>query len=127
MLQRDFAAGMSEPITVVVDGDLGDATVQDGLKDFIAAVDEDGRFTLAGVQTSADGSLAVVQLVQDAEAMSEKARADVLALRDDARARRRSPALPARSTWAARRPTSVDSVAPHRLLHADRHRRRAAA
>ena len=34
------------------------------------------------MQTSADGSLAVVRLVQDAEAMTDKARTNVLALRD---------------------------------------------
>ena len=82
MLQRDFAAGMSEPMTVVIDGDLTDATVQDALKDFIATVEADSRFTLAGVQTSADQSLAVVQVTQDPEAMSEEARANLLALRD---------------------------------------------
>ena len=81
ILQRDFAAGMSEPITVVIDGDIADATVRDGLERFIAALDADGRFTLTGVQTSADRSLAVVQLVQDAESMSEEARSGVLDLR----------------------------------------------
>jgi putative drug exporter of the RND superfamily len=81
MLQRDFAAGMSEPITVVVDGDLADAKVQDGLGRLVDALDADGRFTLTGVQTSADQSLAVVQLVQDAESMSDEAHTGVQDLR----------------------------------------------
>ena len=81
MLQRDFAAGMSEPTTVVIDGDIGDAKVQQGLKDFVAKVKEDGRFTVIGLSTSADGSLAVLQMVQDADAMSEKAKAAVRDLR----------------------------------------------
>ena len=83
MLGRDFPAGLSQPVSVVVDGDLGDEDVQDGLRRFITAVDEDGRFTPVGVQTSADGSLAVVRLVQDAEAMTDEARTNVLALRGD--------------------------------------------
>ncbi len=81
MLQRDFAAGMSEPTTVVIDGDIGDPRVQQGLKDFVAKVKEDGRFTVTGLSTSADGSLAVLQMVQDADAMSEKAKAAVRDLR----------------------------------------------
>ncbi len=83
MLQRDFAAGLSQPVTVAVDGDLGDTAVQDGLKRLISEVSKDGRFTLAGVQTSGDGSLAVVRLVQDAEAMTSQARDGVLALRQE--------------------------------------------
>ncbi len=83
MLGRDFPAGLSQPVSVVVDGDLGDSEVQDGLRRFMTVVDEDGRFSPVGVQTSADGSLAVVRLVQDAEAMTDKARANVLALRED--------------------------------------------
>jgi putative drug exporter of the RND superfamily len=81
MLQRDFAAGMSEPTEVVIDGDIGDAGVQQGLKDFVAKVKEDGTFTVTGLSTSADGSLAVLQLVQDSDAMSEKAKAAVRDLR----------------------------------------------
>lgn len=81
MLQHYFVAGLSQPVTVVVDGDLGNTSVQDGVKRLIDAVKADGRFTLAGVQTSADGSLAVVRLVQDAEAMSGTAQAGVTALR----------------------------------------------
>ena len=82
MLQRDFPAGLSQPVTVAIDGDLGDTTVRDGLERLLTAVGEDGRFTPLSVQTSADGSLAVVRLVQDAEAMTDAARANVLALRD---------------------------------------------
>ncbi len=82
MLQRDFAAGMSEPVTVVVDGNIAQAPVQDALKRFMADLDGDGRFTLTGVQTSSDQALAVVRLVQDPEAMSEEARTNLVALRD---------------------------------------------
>ena len=81
MLQRDFSAGMSEPVTVVVDGEVADAAVQDGLQRLIDAVDEDGRFTLTGVKTSADGTLLVAQLVQKPEAYSDQAREAVLHLR----------------------------------------------
>ena len=83
MLQRDFPAGLSQPVSVVVDGDLGDTKVQDALRQLMTAVGEDGRFTPVSVQTSADGSLAVVRLVQDAEAMTDKARTNVLVLRND--------------------------------------------
>ena len=82
MLTRDFAAGMSEPTTVVIEGDLGDEKVQQDLKDFIAALDEDGVFTVTGLSTSADGELAVVTMIQDADAMSQRAKAAVLGLRD---------------------------------------------
>jgi RND superfamily putative drug exporter len=82
MLERDFAAGMSEPTNVVVDGDLGSEKVQDALKGFVDRLDDDGRFTVTGFSTSADGGLAVVQMVQDADAMSEAAKARVHDLRD---------------------------------------------
>ena len=77
MLERDFAAGMSEPTNVVVEGDLGSEKVQDALEGFVERLDEDGRFTVTGFSTSADGLLAVVQMVQDADAMSEAAKARV--------------------------------------------------
>ncbi|HTX67728.1 MAG TPA: MMPL family transporter [Thermoleophilia bacterium] len=82
MLKRDFAAGLSEPTTVVIDGDVGDARVQAALKDFVDRLDKDGRFTVTGLSTSADGSLAVLQMIQDADAQSEAAKASVRALRD---------------------------------------------
>jgi|GEM_PF-502653 len=82
MLERDFAAGMSEPTNVVVDADLGSEEVQDALEVFVGRLDEDGRFTVTGFSTSADGSLAVIQMVQDADAMSAEAKARVQDLRD---------------------------------------------
>ena len=82
MLERDFAAGLSEPTLVVIDGDVGDTRVQAALKGFVDRLDEDGRFTLTGLSTSADGSLAVLQMIQDAEAQSEKAKGAVQDLRD---------------------------------------------
>ena len=81
MLRRDFPAGMSEPTTVVVDGDIGDAKVQQGIRKLVAGLEQDGRFSVAGLSTSADGSLAVLQLVQNADAQSERAKAAVLDLR----------------------------------------------
>ncbi len=82
MLKRDFAAGLSEPALVVVQGDVGDAKVQSALKDFVDRLDQDGRFTLTGLSTSADGSLAVLQMIQDAGTQTEKAKAAVRDLRE---------------------------------------------
>jgi putative drug exporter of the RND superfamily len=82
MLKRDFAAGLSEPTTVVIDGDVGDSRVQAALKDFVDRLDKDGTFTVTGLSTSADGSLAVLQMIQDADAQSEQAKASVRMLRD---------------------------------------------
>ena len=82
MLERDFAAGLSEPTLVVIDGDVGDTRVQAALKGFVDRLEDDGRFSLTGLSTSADGSLAVLQMVQDAEAQSEKAKGAVQDLRD---------------------------------------------
>lgn len=82
MLRRDFAVGMSEPVTVVVDGDVGDAGVRKAIKGFVAALDEDGRFTVTGASTATDGSLTVLSMVQDAGAISQKAETAVLDLRD---------------------------------------------
>jgi RND superfamily putative drug exporter len=81
LLQRDFAAGMSEPTQVVVSGDIGSTKVQQGIQDFADAVKKDGTFTITGLSTSADGSLAVIQMVQDSDAMSEQAKAAVRDLR----------------------------------------------
>ena len=81
LLRRDFSAGMSEPTLVVVEGDVGDAKVRQALEDFAGRLDRDGRFTLTGLSTSADGSLAVLQMIQDAGAQTEKAKAAVRALR----------------------------------------------
>ncbi len=82
MLEQDFAAGMSEPTNVVVEGDLSSEKVQVALESFVDRLDEDGRFTVTGFSTGADGGLAVIQLVQDADAMSEKAKARVHDLRE---------------------------------------------
>ncbi len=81
MLQRDFAAGMSEPVTVVVDGDVGKKKVRTAVESLITALDKEGRFTPTGVSTSADGKLAVVQLVQDVDATSRAAELAVADLR----------------------------------------------
>lgn len=83
MLQRDFAAGMGEPVSVVVAGDVADKSVQRALKRLATKLTDDGRFTPTGVSTSADGELVVVQSVQDADAMSEEAETAVTALRDE--------------------------------------------
>jgi RND superfamily putative drug exporter len=72
---------MSEPTNVVVEGDLGSEKVRDALEGFVDRLDEDGRFTVTGFSTSADAGLAVIQLVQDADAMSEAAKARVHDLR----------------------------------------------
>jgi len=82
MLERDFAAGMGEPTNVVVEGDLGSEKIQGALEDFVDRLDEDGRFTVTGFSTGADGGLAMIQLVQDADAMSEAAKARLHDLRD---------------------------------------------
>lgn len=81
MLKEDFAAGMSEPTSVVIKGDLGNEPLQNAIKDFVNQVDDDGRFTVTGVSTSADGWLAVVQLVQDHDAMSVSAEQNIRDLR----------------------------------------------
>ncbi|MEZ5126823.1 MAG: MMPL family transporter [Thermoleophilia bacterium] len=82
ILKQSFPAGFSEPVDVVVSGDLSDETVTNALQDFIDTIDEDERFTLTGVATSADGQVAAITLVQDAEGMSDQARAAVLDLRE---------------------------------------------
>ena len=104
MLERDFAAGLSEPTMVVIDGDVGDTEVQAALKDFVDRLEEDGRFTLTGLSTSADGSLAVLQMIQDAEAhvREGQGRRARPARHAGAGGVRRRPAR--RCTWAATPP-----------------------
>ena len=82
MLKRDFAAGMSEPTLVVVDGDVADAGVRRALEGFVDRLEDDGRFTVTGLSMDADGSLAVLQMVLDTDAQSEEARAAIRDLRE---------------------------------------------
>ena len=126
MLKHDFAAGMSEPTTVVIEGDLGSEKVQQGIKDFVALLDEDGRFTVTGLSTSADGSLAVVQMIQDEDAMSAKAKENVLDLRDSLT--QQAFAGTGATVHVGGTTAAADRLrGPDRRLHADRHRHRAAA
>lgn len=82
MLARDFAAGMSDPVTVVIDGDVGDPGIQAALERFVVRLDADGTFSVTGLSTAADGSLAVLTMVQDADGMTEAAKEPVRDLRE---------------------------------------------
>ena len=57
-LQADFPAGLAEPVFVVVDGEIGDASVQQVIDRLIAAIDSDGAFGLVEQTTNDVGDLA---------------------------------------------------------------------
>lgn len=83
LLQKDFSAGWTSPVLVVVDGPLLNPAVLAGLGTFQQEIAADGRFTPVGLDTAKSGDLAVVRLIQDPAPTSSEAFAAVADLRDE--------------------------------------------
>ena len=83
ILHREFSAGLTSPIVVAVDGRTDDPPVQEGVERLVADATSKGRFTPAGVKTSAAGDLTVIKLAINDEATSAAAIDAVTDLRRD--------------------------------------------
>ena len=81
ILEKQFSAGWTSPVSVVVQGPLLDPRTIAGLKALQAQITADGRFTPTGFKTSLDGRLAVVELIQNASSTSDTALQNVRDLR----------------------------------------------
>ncbi|MGC4193190.1 MAG: MMPL family transporter [Thermomicrobiales bacterium] len=83
IISRDFAAGMDEPVDIVVEGDAASADVQGNVDKLVAALKADGRLEDPRVQVAPDGQLTLVQTVLKADPSSKDAEAMIGELRDD--------------------------------------------
>jgi RND superfamily putative drug exporter len=83
ILASEFSAGLTSPIQVAIDGDLGDESVAAAVQKLRAAVQADGRFTIAGFQRSDDGRLGLLSLAVDSDGTGAAAARAVHDLRSD--------------------------------------------
>jgi RND superfamily putative drug exporter len=81
LLSREFSAGWTASVQVVIDAPLLRADVMAALARFRTELSTDGRFQPVSLQTAADGSLAVLTLLQNQAPTSERALANVRYLR----------------------------------------------
>ena len=80
LLEENFAGGLTEPATVVIDGDVDSAEVQTAVSDLTSALSTDERFGQAGeLQVSEAGDLAVLPVPFKGDLYED---ASVQALRD---------------------------------------------
>ena len=62
MLQQDFAAGLTSPVMIALDGDQNDPEVQAAVERLTAAATSDGRFQAAGYETASEGAFGLLKL-----------------------------------------------------------------
>ena len=83
-LERDFAAGATQPVNVVVEGPPANPRVQRALASVRARLAEDDAFAARASTTRRGRNLTVLSVPLNAEPSSERATAAVERLRDDA-------------------------------------------
>lgn len=81
-LRRDFAAGRTDPIQVVVSGDLGDQSVRTAIQRFRAAVATRSDMQWLGVKQAGDGRTAIAEVASTIGGTSAEATALIRELRE---------------------------------------------
>jgi RND superfamily putative drug exporter len=82
VLSKEFAGGLSSPVEVVIDGDVGSATVHTGIEQLQAALAADGFFGPSTVERNSAGDLALVSAPVNGDPSSEAAVASITRVRD---------------------------------------------
>ena len=83
ILTAELSAGLTSPILVVIDGDLGDPRVAAAAEKLRAAATADDRFSVTGFQRSDDGRLGLLSLAVNSDATGAAAARSVRELRAD--------------------------------------------
>ncbi len=83
ILQAEFSAGLTSPILVVIDGDLGDPRVAAAAEKLRAAATADDRFSVTGFARSDDGRLGLLSLAVNSDSTGSAAAQSVRDLRAD--------------------------------------------
>ncbi len=83
LLDEKFTVGLSEPVQVVIDGDIDSAAVQKGVDRLQTALASDGDFGAGRLEKNREGNLALFEAPLTVPASSNKAYEAVDRLRDD--------------------------------------------
>ena len=83
ILEREFSAGLSSPVEIVVDGDVSDGAVQSSIDELVAILGEDDLFGEATIETNEAGDLALVSVPLRVDPQSDAAHEAVERLRDE--------------------------------------------
>ena len=83
ILKAEFSAGLTSPILVVIDGDLGDPRVAAAAEKLRAAATADDRFSVTGFERSDDGRLGLLSLAVNSDSTGSAAAQSVRDLRAD--------------------------------------------
>lgn len=83
ILSRDFEAGMVAPIEVVVDGDLADPAISQGIDNLQSLIAESGQFGAVSVEANEAGDLALLSFPTQVTPDSQQAYADIALLRNE--------------------------------------------
>jgi RND superfamily putative drug exporter len=82
-LERDFSAGINDPIRIVVDGDVKGAAAQSAIANLQTKVAQDPSLQWLGVQTDQAGRTALIEVSSDAVDTGAAAKQQVNNLRSD--------------------------------------------
>jgi RND superfamily putative drug exporter len=83
ILAAEFSAGMTSPILVAIDGELGDPRVAAAVERLKTAALADGRFSLAGFERSDQGDFGLLRLAVDTDGTGAEAAQAVRDLRGE--------------------------------------------
>jgi RND superfamily putative drug exporter len=82
-LERDFAAGRTDPVQVVVDGDINSQSVSDGIARFQQAIQARGDLQWLSVRPDESGRTALIEVATTVIGTGEEAQQIVKDLRND--------------------------------------------
>jgi putative drug exporter of the RND superfamily len=82
VLAAEFSGGLGSPVEIVVDGDVGSAAVEDGIRRLEAALEGDGLFGPVRLEENAAGDLTLLSVPVNADPASKAAVSAVERVRD---------------------------------------------
>lgn len=71
VLNEKFSAGLTSPIEIVIDGDIGSPEVQGGIEELQSMLETDPRFGPSRLQVNEAGDLALLSVAPNSGAMSD--------------------------------------------------------
>jgi putative drug exporter of the RND superfamily len=83
VLATEFSGGLTQPVEIVVDGDVGSAEVQAGIDELRQSLEADPAFGPSAVQRNEPGDLALVSVPLRADPSSDAATDAVARLREE--------------------------------------------
>jgi RND superfamily putative drug exporter len=83
VLATEFSGGLTQPVEIVVDGDVTDPMVQAGIEELQGLLEQDPAFGPSAVQPNEAGDLALVSVPLSADPSSDRAVDAIERLRED--------------------------------------------